>query len=73
MCKERGWHTWLYPVEIGARGFPSQSLWRMLRDIGVRGAQRKRAVGKLSQAAERASSWLWYKKDEKSWKPSTDA
>ncbi|XP_053380041.1 uncharacterized protein LOC128548701 [Mercenaria mercenaria] len=22
-CKERGWKTWLFPVEIGSRGFPA--------------------------------------------------
>ncbi|XP_052281306.1 uncharacterized protein LOC127878820 [Dreissena polymorpha] len=47
---------WLYPVEIGTRGFPAQSLWRMFSALGIKGADRKRAVGKLSLAAERAST-----------------
>ena len=28
-CRSRGWSTWLFPVEIGCRGFLAQSLWRM--------------------------------------------
>ena len=29
--------------------------------------RQKRAVGRLGQAAEKASNWLWMKRDEKSW------
>lgn len=71
-CREKGWRVWLYPVEIGTRGFPAQSLWRMFSALGIKGADRKRAVGKLSLAAERASSWLWMKREERSWKPTTN-
>lgn len=68
-CKQKGWRVWLFPVEIGARGFPAQSLWKMFSALGIKGADRKRAVGALSQTAERASSWLWMKREERSWKP----
>ena len=34
---------------------------------------RKRAIQRLSQAAERASSWLWLRREEMSWKQSTNA
>ncbi|XP_045167230.2 uncharacterized protein LOC123530520 [Mercenaria mercenaria] len=71
-CKGRGWKTWLFPVEIGSRGFPAQSLWRMLSAMGITGGERKKVIGRLSLAAERASSWLWLKREEKSWKPTTD-
>ena len=67
-CIERGWRTWLLPVEVGARGFPAQSLWKMFSTVGITGGERKRAVRKLSLTAERASSWLWLKREEKSWK-----
>ena len=71
-CREKGWKVWLYPVEIGARGFPAQSLWKMFSALGITGVERKKAVGKLSLTAERASSWLWIKREEKSWKPTID-
>ena len=72
-CKQKGWRVWLFPVEIGARGFPAQSLWKMFSALGIKGADRKRAVGTLSLAAERASSWLWMKREERSWKPTTNS
>ena len=66
-CRSRGWSTWLFPVEIGCRGFPAQSLWRMLGKLGIKAGDRKRAVEKLGQAAEKASNWLWMKREEKRW------
>ncbi|KAH3773841.1 hypothetical protein DPMN_141510 [Dreissena polymorpha] len=36
----------------------------MFSALSIKGADRKRAVGKLSLAAERASSWLWKKREE---------
>ena len=70
-CRSRGWSTWLFPVEIGCRGFPAQSLWRMLGKLGIKAGDRKRAVGRLGQAAEKASNWLWMKTEEKSWSITT--
>ena len=71
-CREKGWRTWLFPVEVGARGSPTQSMLKMPSAMGVSGHERKRAVGRLVHATERASNWLWYKREEKSWKPATD-
>ena len=71
-CKEKGWHTWLFPVEVGVRGFPSKSLWRLFTALGLTGRDRKRAVNRLGDAAERASRWLWLRREERSWQPSTD-
>ena len=61
LCKERVWQTWLFPVEVGCRGFPAQSVWTTLSSLGT-------AVKALGQAAERASSWLWLKRDQENWK-----
>jgi hypothetical protein len=71
-CKAKGWHTWLFPVEIGARGFPGKSLWRLFSALGVTGNERKKYVRKLERAAERASRWLWIKSEERSWKRTSD-
>ena len=65
-CKQKGWQVWLFAVEIGARGFPSQSLWKMFSALGIKGADRKRAVGSLSLTAERTSSCLRMKREERS-------
>ncbi|GAA6102826.1 uncharacterized protein LOC120495048 [Tachysurus ichikawai] len=46
----------------------SQSVWNLLRKVGLRGHLRKAAVRKLGEAAERASCWLWHKREDTSWK-----
>ena len=57
-CKEKGWKTWCWPIEVGSRGFAGQSMLRMLKNLGIVGNQRKRLVDKTTKAAERASRWL---------------
>jgi hypothetical protein len=70
-CRHRGWRTWLFPIEVGARGFCAQSVCRLMTAVGTTGRDRRRAIQKLSQAAERASSWLWLRREETSWMRST--
>ncbi len=43
-CRDKGWETWLYPVEVGCRGFPAQSAWKLMTEVGLRGTERKKAV-----------------------------
>ncbi|KAH3870932.1 hypothetical protein DPMN_034124 [Dreissena polymorpha] len=54
------------PGEVGARGFYSPSVCRLMTAIGATGRDRKGAIQRLSQAAERVSSWLWLRREEKS-------
>lgn len=67
--RDKGWTTWLMTVEVGCRGFPAQSVWNLLTKVGLRGHLRKTAVRRLGEASERASCWLWHKREDKSWKP----
>jgi len=66
-----GWSAWVFPVEMGSRGFPAQSMWKMFSALGITGVKRRTAVMHLSRTAERASSWLWWKRGDSSWKQST--
>ena len=43
-CREKGWQAWPFPVEIGARGFPAQSIWKLLTALGMKGSDRKKTV-----------------------------
>lgn len=36
---------------VGCRGFPAQSVWKLLTAVGLRGSERKKAV--LSQVEQR--------------------
>ncbi|XP_060071428.1 uncharacterized protein LOC132551319 [Ylistrum balloti] len=69
LCRHKGWNTWLFPVEVGARGFPAQSVWRMFQKLGLTGAKRKAAIKTLAERAERSSCWLWCRRDEPNWSP----
>ena len=33
-CKNKGSSVWLFPVEVGCRGFPAQSVWKLLTRLG---------------------------------------
>ncbi|XP_052224110.1 uncharacterized protein LOC127839765 [Dreissena polymorpha] len=70
VCRERGWKTWIFPVEIGCRGFPSQSVWKMFGALGAEGRVRKTTIHALDKTDERSSSWLWLRRSEPNWKPS---
>ena len=63
-CQDRGWKTWNLPVEIGCRGFVSQSLWRCLGILGIKGKSRNAATSSIGELTETASRWLWNKKEE---------
>ena len=52
-CRENGWNTWVFLIEVGCRGFPSQSVWRMLGALGIKGRTRKCIVHALGKTAER--------------------
>ncbi|XP_052268376.1 uncharacterized protein LOC127869755 [Dreissena polymorpha] len=71
-CREAGWRAWNYPIEVGCRRFPAPSLGKMFQDMGIVEQARKMAIKKVSQAAERSSSWLWLRRNASSWKPSTN-
>ena len=33
LFRAKNWSAWLFPVEVGARGFPAQSAWRLLQRL----------------------------------------
>ena len=65
--QNKNWKVWYFPVEVGCRGFVSQSLWRALGFLGLTGPGRRNLVGKVERQAETASGWIWRKRDEQ-WK-----
>ena len=66
-CQNNNWRAWNFPIEIGCRGFASQTLWRVLGSLGLIGPSRKKTVDSACRKAEEASCWLWRKRDEQ-WK-----
>ena len=52
------------PIEVGCRGFVAHSLHRALSVLGITGGARSRAIKNTTRAAEKASRWLWIRRDE---------
>ncbi|XP_077372334.1 uncharacterized protein LOC144033646 [Festucalex cinctus] len=63
-CRSRGWKTRCTPIEVGCRGFAGQSLVWALKMLGVKGLHNRRAIKNISDAAEKASRWLWIKRGD---------
>ncbi len=61
-CRERGWRTFYEPIEVGCRGFAGRSLCKVLSRLGITGVAKKRAIQSASEAAEKATRWLWIKR-----------
>ena len=57
--KTRGWTVRVWSVEVGCRGFPAASMTRFLKDIGIGGGERSRALKRIGEAAEEGSKAIW--------------
>ena len=68
----RGWDTKIYPVEVGCRGFVATSTITLLRYLGIAGRALCQATKELSNETEFSSRWLWIKRNEKTWTPSSE-
>lgn len=60
-CRGKRWQAWLFPVKVSCR--------KMLTTIGLTGKERKMATHRIGEAAERASGWLWSRREELRRKP----
>ena len=71
--RRNGWRVKVWAVEVGCRGFPAVSMSSFFKDIGYRGSEKTRAIGRLSKAAEEASHSLWRASHFKQWCGKTSA
>ncbi|KAL7879620.1 hypothetical protein SRHO_G00018740 [Serrasalmus rhombeus] len=62
--QQAGWRVKCLPVEVGCRGFADCSLARALSSLGIVGERKRRAIYNTTEAAERASRWLWLERGE---------
>lgn len=61
-CHKQGWKARCFPVEVRCRDFAGQSLCRAYAALSITGEKRRRAIQNNTEAAERASGWLWIKR-----------
>ena len=57
-CRMKGWRACCDPIEIGCRGFVSQSLCKALTKLGLAGRDKRKLIRVITEAIERASRWL---------------
>ena len=60
----KGYRTDLFPIEVGARGVVGRSTYAFLAKIGLSSRERKKAMIRMSEAAE-ASFWIWHMRSQK--------
>lgn len=63
-CRRRGWRARCVPIEVGCRGFAARSLCKAYSMLGVTGARQRKAIKTTTEAAEKASRWLWIKRGD---------
>ncbi len=63
-CRQAGWRARCLPIEVGSRGFAARSLCRAFSLLGIDGVRRRRAIYNTTEAAEKASRWLWLKRGD---------
>uniref|UniRef100_A0A3B1JAJ2 Reverse transcriptase domain-containing protein n=1 Tax=Astyanax mexicanus TaxID=7994 RepID=A0A3B1JAJ2_ASTMX len=63
-CRKQGWKAKCMPIEVGCRGFAGQSLYKTLSALGITGMERRRAIKKIMEEAEKASRWLWIRRSD---------
>ncbi|XP_033749311.1 uncharacterized protein LOC117334000 [Pecten maximus] len=63
----KGWQAWNCPVEVGCRGFPTQTCWRMLGVPDITGRQNG-VKGMNEQRRGRDGEGEEDEKEEKRWR-----
>ena len=61
LCKEgrkNGWRVRVWAVEVGCRTFPAMSMSTFIKDLGLKGGEKKRAIEGIGKVAEEASHSL---------------
>ena len=61
----KGYRTDPFPIEVGARGVVGRSTYAFLAKIGLSSRERKKAMTRMSEAAEAASFWIWHMRSQK--------
>jgi hypothetical protein len=66
-CEEAGWSATHQSVEVGCRGFIGQRLRQWFSTIGLNTRQKNIAMKNIQETVEKASHWIWLKRDDERW------
>ena len=63
-CKARGWVVHFFAVEVGARGYASNSLKHCFNKLGIIGKACRTAVDQAAVSSSRSSFWIWMQRHD---------
>ena len=66
-CEEEGWKTECLPIEVGARGYVGRRLPALLSSLDFNSQEKNKLMKEVQKAAEKASFWLWLKREDSTW------
>ena len=66
-CETAGWKATHFPVEVGCRGFIATSITKWIRVAGLCPKKRSILTKALQETVEKASHWIWVKRDFVCW------
>ena len=69
-CEEAGWKATHFPFEFGCRGFIVTSITKWMRVAGHGPTKRNIMTKALQETVEKASHWIWVKREDTSWSES---
>ena len=66
-CIEDGWDTWHSPVEVGCRGYVGVKTRQWFLSLGFPHKKTNLLMKRIQETVEKASHWIWIKRDDESW------
>ena len=67
-CEEDGWDIDYYHIGIGARGYIEKGFVSLLKNrFGFTQTEMSKTLKDLQETVEKASMWLWLKRDDPNW------
>ena len=66
-CEAIGSKTECLPIEVGARGYVGHRVYALLSKLSFNSREKKKVIQDIQQAAEKASFWIWLKRNDTTW------
>ena len=72
-CETEGWDTEYYHIGIGARGYIDKGFNYVLRNrLAFSQTKANKLLQEIQKTVEKASMWLWLKRDDNNWNPTSN-
>ena len=67
LYENAGWKAEHLPVEVGCRGFVGNRLRKWISSIGLSVKTSRQVISQIQEATEKASHWIWLKREDQDW------